>query len=70
MTTGPPGDDGVADSISWAGRAAGVCGRGGCGLVEAFLDQHVGLALDLVLGLLARLFLGEPLLVLVVGNLA
>ena len=44
--------------------------RGGGRLVETLLDQRVGLALDLFLGLLARFFLGQPLLVLVVGLLA
>ena len=44
--------------------------RGGGRLVEALLDQRVGLALDLFLGLLARLFLGQALPVLLVGLLA
>ena len=44
--------------------------RGGGRLIEALLHQRVGLALDLFLGLLARLFLGQALLVLLVGLLA
>ena len=38
------------------------------GLVHALLDERIGLALDLVLGLLARLFLGEALPVLLLGR--
>jgi hypothetical protein len=44
--------------------------RCGSRLVETLLDQRVGLALDLFLDLLARLFLGQALLVLFVGLLA
>ena len=44
--------------------------RGGGRLVETLLHQGIGLALDLVLGLLARFFFGEALAVLLVRLLA
>jgi hypothetical protein len=44
--------------------------RGAGRLVEALLDLRIGPALDLVFGLLAGLFFGQTLLVLIVGLLA
>ena len=57
-----------ADLLDLARPSASAARR--AGLVHALLDQRVGLALDLFLGLLARLFLGQPLPVLFVGLLA